>query len=158
MMENAARAQKWMLWSAPAMALAGFITRAGGAAAAFSLWMGLGLLLAGKEKRAQQYPKQRRMKLHRLILGYSFCVFCLAGWNAAGLRLLKGGLTPAADYLFTLGNIGFSLTLGARAIAWRLRKRISLALALFFFLLSVLLFYTHMSDHVQLFSFFHFSY
>ena len=139
MMEYAARAQRWMLWSAPAMALSGLFWRAGGAAAAFSLWMGLGLLLSGKEKRIQQYPKQRRMKRCRLFLGYSVCVFCLTGLEAAVHWLLKTSLSPASVFLFTLGSIGFSVPLGARAIVWPLRKRITLTLSLFCCLLTALL-------------------
>lgn len=123
MMEHAARARKWMLWAAPLMALAGLPLRAGGAAAALALWLGLGLLLSSREGQIRLYPKQRRMTLRRLFLGYSFCVFCLAGFYAAGRLLLAPGLSPASDYLLLLGGVGFSLPLGAWAARWRIPGR-----------------------------------
>ena len=63
------------------------------------------------------------MPLHRLFLGYSFCVFCLAGFYAAGRLLLAPGLSPASDYLLLLGSVGFSLPLGAWAARWRIPGR-----------------------------------
>ncbi len=139
MTENAARSGKWMLWSAPVMALAGLPGRAGGAAAGLALWMGLGLLLSAGKGRIRLYPKQRRVKLHRLLLGYSFCVFCLAGVEAAGRRLLGGSLAPLPDSLLLLGGIGFSLPLGAWAVQRPVPRRFSLPVSLLFLVLSVYL-------------------
>ena len=124
MMENAARARRWMLWAAPGMALSGLFFGTGGAAAGLGLWMGLGLLPDGKG-HIQLYPKQRRMKLHRLILGYAFCVCCLAGLTAARRLLFGATYSGAASFLLLLGGIGFSLPLGAWAMRWRIRKRFS---------------------------------
>lgn len=136
MMENAARAQKWMLWAAPVMALAGLPGRAGGAAAGLALWMGLGLLLSAGKGRIRLYPKQRRVKLHRLLLGYSFCVSCLAGVDTTGRWLLGGSLSPLPDALLLLGGIGFSLPLGAWAARWPVPRRFSLPASFLFLVLS----------------------
>ena len=138
MMENAARAQKWMLWAAPLMALSGLPWRAGGAAAGLTLWMGFGLLLSIREKRILLYPKQRRAKIHRLLLGYSFCVFCLAGSQATGGWLFGGNLSFISEFLFLLGCIGFSLPLGAWAMQWPLRRRGALVLSMIFQALLIL--------------------
>ena len=132
MMENAARARKWMLWAAPMMALAGLFFGVGGAAAGLALWMGLGLLLSDGEGQIRMYPKQRRMKLHRLILGYAFCVCCLAGLTAARRLLFGATYSGAASFLLLLGGIGFSLPLGAWAMRWRIRKRFSRLLTFLF--------------------------
>ncbi|MBR3019229.1 MAG: hypothetical protein IKH57_19475 [Clostridia bacterium] len=143
MMEHAARAQKWMLRSAPILALAGVFGGAGGAAAALALWLGFGLLLTVRDKQIKQYPKQRRMKLHRLFLGYSFCVFCLFGLDAAGRWLLSIRLSPVPRFLFSLGCAGLSLPLGAWAMQWHVRKRFSFALAFIFCILSAALYFSN---------------
>ena len=143
MMENAVRARKWMLWSAPLLALAGLFGRAGGAAAALALWLGLGLLLSGRKKQVKQYPKQRRIKIHRLFLGYSFCAFCLFGLHAAGSWLLGVRLSPAPRILFSLGCVGFSLPLGAWAMQWHLRKRVSITLALVLCFFSAIFYFSN---------------
>ena len=137
MTENAARAGKWMLWSAPVMALAGLPGRAGGAAAGLTLWMGFGLLLSIREKRILLYPKQRRAKIHRLLLGYSFCVFCLAGVDTTGRWLLGGSMSPLPDALLLLGGIGFSLPLGAWAAQRPVPRRFSLPVSFLLLVLSV---------------------
>lgn len=140
MMEDAARARKWMLWAAPAMALSGLSRRAGGAAAALGLWMALGLLLSGGQNRIKLYPKQRRMRVHRLLLGYAFCVFCLAAFEAGGRLLSANSLSPSSRFLLSAGGIGFSLPLGAMLLKRPVKKRISLALSLLFFACSAFLF------------------
>ena len=135
MMEHAARARKWMLWAAPVMALAGLFRRAGGAAAGLALWIGLGLLLSIREKRILLYPKQRRMKIHRLFLGYSFCVFCLAGFGAADQWLLGRSPSGLWAFLFLLGNVGFSLPLGVWAMQWPVSRKHAYGLCCLFFAL-----------------------
>ena len=139
MMENAARAGRWMLWAAPGMALAGLFFGVGGAAAGLALWMGLGLLLSDGKARIRMYPKQRRMKIHRLFLGYSFCVCCLTGLNAAGRWFLGAGCSGAADFLLLLGSIGFSLPMGAWTMGWRIRKSLSRLLTFLFLGFGVIL-------------------
>ena len=142
MTDHAAHARKWMLWSAPAMALAGFPMRAGGAALGLGLWIGLGLLLSGRKGQIRLYPKQRRLRMHRLALGYSFCVFCLAGFDAAGRWLLDGSLSFLTVFPLLLGDIAFSLTLGVWAMQWPLRKRAALLLSFLFLGASVFLFFS----------------
>ncbi len=141
MMENAARARRWMLWAAPMMALAGLFFGVGGAAAGLALWMGLGLLPDGKG-RIRLYPKQRRMKLRRLVLGYAFCVFCFSVFETTGQWLIGQRVTASSAALLTLGGVGFSLPLGAWATQWRMRRRLSalISFALQFFFLILLYF------------------
>lgn len=141
MMENAARAQRWLLRSAPVSALAGAFWGAGGAAAGLALWLGLGLLLNGGRARIRLYPKQRRMAIHRLFLGYAFCVFNLSGMDAAGNWLFMGSLSPAVHTLLLLGGVGFSLPLGAWALRWRIRRRAAVLLGWLLFVLSLMILY-----------------
>ena len=140
MMENPARARKWMLLAAPAMALSGALFGAVGAAAGLALWLGLGLLLDGGNGRIKLYPKQRRMKIYRLFLGYSFCVFCLTGFCATGKLLLDQGLSSLSDFLLLLGSIFLSLPLGTSAAKWPLRRRTATLLSVGFQGLFILFF------------------
>ena len=142
MMENAARARKWMLWAAPMMALAGLFFGVGGAAAGLALWMGLGLLLSDGEGQIRMYPKQRRMKLHRLILGYSFCVFCFSAFESTSQWLIGRTLTASSAALLTLGSVGFSLPMGAWAMGWRIRKSLSRLLTFLFLSFALILIYS----------------
>lgn len=142
MMENAARARKWMLWAAPMMALAGLFFGVGGAAAGLALWMGLGLLLSDGEGQIRMYPKQRRMKLHRLILGYSFCVFCFSAFESTSQWLIGRTLTASSAALLTLGSVGFSLPMGAWAMGWRIRKSLSRLLPFLFLSFALILIYS----------------
>ncbi len=143
MMEQAARAQRWMLWAAPGMALAGLFFGAGGAAAGLALWMGLGLLLSDRKGRIRLYPKQRRVKIRQLFLGYSFCVFCLYAFEAGGKRMFGGSQSPLSAFLLTLGSIGISLPLGAWAMRWRFRKRMAWLLTVILFSLFLLFILFH---------------
>ena len=139
MMENAARAQRWMLWAAPVTVLSGLFFGVGGAAAGLALWMGLGLLLSDGKGRIRLYPKQRRMHFRQLFLGYAFSIFCFSALQAAGSWLSGGSLSPAASFLLLLGSVGFGLPAGAGAIRWRMRKRLSRFLTVFLFVLFFLL-------------------
>ena len=139
MIENAARARRWMLWAAPATALSGLFFGVGGAAAGLALWMGLGLLLSGEKGRIRLYPKQRRIQFRQLFLGYSFSIFCFSALRAVGSRLLGGSQFSFPSFLILLGSIGFGLPAGAWAIRLRIRKWLSRFLTVFFFVLFFLL-------------------
>lgn len=135
MMESSARTRRHLLWAAPGMALSGLFFGAGGAAAGLVMWIAGSLLLSGRKGQTQLYPKQRRMKPHRLLLGYSFCVCCLAFLNTAGNRILGGSMSVISGFLLLLGSIGFSLALGVWAMQWPLHGRTELFLSMIFLML-----------------------
>lgn len=125
MMENAARARKWLLWSAPVTALAGILGRAGGAGAGLMLWLFVGGALSRKKRAAILYPKQRRPARSRVFLAWGLCAFLMTGGAALGKSLLPGGgFAPVSvRCLFWLGASCGSAALGSRLISARLSRR-----------------------------------
>ena len=137
MMASAARARKWLLWSAPLAVLAGTLLGAGGAAAGVILW---GLISFLSPRPASLlYPNQRRMRVHRLFLGYAFCVFYFAAADALAVRwtgaLMTASLGPR--FLFWLGAAGTGLPLSGKAFFLRLPPWLCWAAGVAFSLVSL---------------------
>ncbi len=106
----------------PGMVLAGWRFGAAGAAAVLLAWIMLGAAVPGLTRLP--YAKRRRIKPHRLFLGYGAALALLSGFIRAGKSLFPAGAGSYA--LLMAGAACFSLILcqqmirlsPPRALSW----------------------------------------
>ena len=112
---SAQRYRKWMMAAGPGMALAGRRFGSLAAAAFLLLWMLLGAALPGVSHLP--YAPRRRLRPHRLFLGYAAGTAMLCALVEAGKRLWPG---DGSSVPLTIGAVCFSLIFGQRMVrlAW----------------------------------------
>ena len=110
-----------MMGAGPGMILCGWRRGVWGATAFLLLWMAVGASMPGMT--ALPYAPRRRIRLHRLFLGFAVVFSLRGGFIAAG----KPVLLPAAysAVLLLTGAVSFSLILGQQTIRLSLPERVS---------------------------------
>ncbi len=121
MTHPARRIRRWMMGAGPGMILCGWRLGVWGAAAFLLLWMAVGAATPGMT--ALHYAPRRRIRLHRLFLGFAVDFSLLCGFSAAGNRLLPPSSLSAV--LLLTGAVSFSLILGQQTIRLSLPERAS---------------------------------
>ena len=101
-----------MMGAGPGMILCGWRRGVWGAAAFLLLWMAVGAAMPGMT--ALPYAPRRRIRLHRLFLGFAVVFSLLCGFIAAGKQLLLPASYSAV--LLLTGAVSFSLILGQQTI------------------------------------------
>ncbi len=123
MSPDAARMKRWILWGAPVMLLAALRLGAGGAAAAWTAHMILGLLLPA---RPYPYIRKNRVRPHRLFWACSVELFVFSALFAAARHALAARSWTSGGFFVLAGAVFFSLPVCAyafgrfppRKIAW----------------------------------------